>query len=465
MASRTRVRDVRATTAPSPAERREAGRALRHNVPRKSHATWTAPADRPDPIRLLEDSDQGRLPELLPIRYGRMRQSPFTFLRGAAAVMAADLASTPATGLRVQACGDCHIMNFGAFATPERNLIFDINDFDETLPAPWEWDLKRLTASIEVAGRSAQFKATARARAVRAAIRAYRERMAEYAAMAPLEVWYQHIDLEPLVQSIPDRMGRVQTQKEIAKARKRTMPAHLFPSLASRTGRTVRVQDEPPLLFHERAQRSRAYHKRAEDLFARYRQSLAAQYGVLFARFVLQDIAIKVVGIGSVGTLCAVALFLDAGGRPLFLQVKEARASVLEPYAGASRYATHGERVVVGQHLMQAASDIFLGWTAGLEPDRYFYIRQLRDMKIALPIEQTTDPVELEYFAQACGWALARAHARSGDPAGIAGYLGRGEAFDEALTSFAAAYADQTERDHAALVKAIKEGRLKAKTE
>src|SRR5262245_11185125 len=298
MASRTRVRNVRATTAPSPAERREAGRALRHNVPRKSHATWTAPADRPDPIRLLQDSDKGRLPELLPIRYGRMRQSPFTFLRGAAAVMAADLASTPATGLRVQACGDCHIMNFGAFETPERNLISDSNDFVETLPAPWEWDIKRLTASIEVAGRSAQFKATARARAVRAAIRAYRTHMAEYAAMVPLEIWYQHIDLEELVQRIPDRTGRAQTQKEIAKARKRTMPAHLFPSLAYRTGKTVRIQDEPPLLFHERAQRSRAYHKRAEDLFARYRQSLATQYGVLFERFVLHDIAIKVVGIG-----------------------------------------------------------------------------------------------------------------------------------------------------------------------
>jgi len=449
----------------SPPDRRSAGRALRDKVPRKNHASWIPPADRPDPIRLLEESSQGRIPELLPIRYGRMQTSPFTFLRGAAAVMASDLASTPATGLRVQACGDCHIMNFGAFATPERNLIFDINDFDETLPAPWEWDIKRLAASIEVAGRDFTFKATARERAVRAAIRSYREYMAEYATISPLAVWYQHIDLKTLVQRMPDRTGRKQTQKEIDKARKRNIHAHIFPSLIYRKGETVHIKDEPPLLFHDRAQRSKAYHKRAEELLIRYRQSLAAQYEVLFDRFVLHDIAIKVVGIGSVGTLCAVALFLDAGGTPLFLQLKEARASVLEPYAGASGYATHGERVVMGQRLMQAASDIFLGWTAGLEGDRYFYIRQLHDMKISLPIGRRTSPIELEYFAEACGWALARAHARTGDPVQIAGYLGTSDAFDEALMSFATAYADQTERDHAALLKAIKDGRIKANVE
>jgi uncharacterized protein (DUF2252 family) len=460
---RKSTREVRVTTVRSPAERREAGRALRDKISRKSHAIWQAPADRPDPILLLADSSKGRMPELLPIRYGRMLPSPFTFLRGAAAVMAADLAGTPTTGLRVQACGDCHILNFGAFATPERNLIFDINDFDETLPAPWEWDLKRLVTSVEVAGRAAGCKAASRAQAVRAAIGSYREHMAEYATMPALEVWYQHINLTALVQRMPDRKGRARTRKEIAKARKKSTPAHLFPSLAERSGETVGIKDEPPLLFHPRAQQSAAYRRRTADTFTRYRESLAAQYRVLFDRFEFRDLAVKVVGIGAVGTFCVVALFQDAEGAPLFLQLKEARASVLEPYAGASEYAMHGERVVVGQRLMQAASDIFLGWTAGLEPNRHFYIRQLRDIKISLPIEATSDPVELEYFAQACGWVLARAHARSGDPAIIAGYLGSSDAFDEAIMMFAAAYADQTERDHTALVNAVKAGRIKAK--
>src|SRR5215510_4259146 len=466
MPERKRAQDTRPMTVRSPAERLAAGRALRDKVPRRSHASWQAPADRPDPIHLLEDSSQGRLSELLPIRYGRMLASPFAFLRGAAAIMAWDLASTSATGLRVQACGDCHIMNFGAFATPERNLIFDINDFDETLSAPWEWDIKRLTTSVEVAGRSANLKAASCEQAVRAAIHSYREHMAEYATMPALEVWYQHIDLSSLVQRMPHGVGRKRTQKAIAKARQHNIPTHIFPSLAEHNGKTVRIKDEPPLLFHPRAQQSQYYHERVKDTFTRYRESLAAQYRALFDHFVFRDLVVKVVGIGAVGTLCAVALFQDEQGAPLFLQLKEARASVLEPYAGASGYATHGERVVVGQRLMQAASDIFLGWTAGLEPHRYFYIRQLRDMKISLPIgKKRSDPVDLEYFAQACGWALARAHARSGDPATIAGYLGSSEAFDEAVTTFAAAYADQTERDHTALVKAVKAGRIKAKVE
>src|SRR5215510_6531715 len=244
MPERKRAQDTRPMTVRSPAERLAAGRALRDKVPRRSHASWQAPADRPDPIRLLQDSDKGRLPELLPIRYGRMRQSPFTFLRGAAAVMAADLASTPATGLRVQACGDCHIMNFGAFATPERNLIFDINDFDETLPAPWEWDIKRLTTSVEVAGRAAGCKAAAREHAVRAAVRAYREHMAEYATLPALAVWYQHIDLTALVQRMPEGKDRKRTEKEIAAARQHPIPAHLFPSLAQGTGKPIRIKDE-----------------------------------------------------------------------------------------------------------------------------------------------------------------------------------------------------------------------------
>jgi uncharacterized protein (DUF2252 family) len=447
----------------SPDERLQAGRALREKVPRKSHGGWKPSDNRPDPIPLLRDSDKGRIPELLPIRYGRMSVDPFRFLRGAAAIMACDLAPTPATGIRVQACGDCHIMNFGAFATPERNLIFDVNDFDETLPSPWEWDIKRLTASIEVATRTENFKSQDRERAVRAAVSSYREQMAQYATMSPLEVWYQHIDLEPLITNIPQDVDRERTQKEIHKARKKTMPIHISPSL-TRNGEKTMIRDEPPLIYHMPAQLKAAYRKRTLAGLQRYRESLAPPYKVLFDRYEFVDIALKVVGIGSVGTYCEAALFTTGDGTWLILQVKEARASVLERYAGASTYATHGERVVVGQRLMQSASDIFLGWTTGIDPGRQFYVRQLRDMKIAMPVD-TRDAFDLVYFAKACGWAVALAHARSGDPAMITGYLGASDAFDDAITKFAADYADQTERDHDALAKAIKSGALPATIE
>jgi uncharacterized protein (DUF2252 family) len=447
----------------SPEERLQAGRAWREKVPRKSHAGWKPPDNRPDPIQVLRDSDKGRIPELLPIRYGRMSVDPFRFLRGAVAIMACDLAPTPATGIRVQACGDCHIMNFGAFATPERNLIFDVNDFDETLPAPWEWDIKRLTASIEVATRTANFKSQDRERAVRAAVSAYREQMAQYAMMPPLEVWYQRIDLESLVKNIPQNVDRERTQKEIQKARKKTMPIHVSPSLTRHSEQT-RIRDEPPLIYHLPAQLKAAYRKRTLAGLQHYRESLAPPYRVLFDRYRFQDIALKVVGIGSVGTYCEAAFFTAGEGSSLILQVKEARDSVLERYAGASAYATHGERVVVGQLLMQSASDIFLGWTAGMDPGRHFYIRQLRDMKIAMPVD-THDPSDLVYFAKACGWAVALAHARSGDPAMIAGYLGSSDAFDDAIIRFAANYADQTEGDYEALLKGVKAGQISARIE
>jgi uncharacterized protein (DUF2252 family) len=445
----------------SPAERIEAGRELRERVPRKSHLGWKAPARRPDPIGLLIDSSRGLIPALLPIRYGRMLKSPFAFFRGAAAVMASDLARTPITGVRVQACGDCHIMNFGAFATPERNLIFDINDFDETLPAPWEWDLKRLVASVELAGRSADFKSKDRERAVQAAARSYREHMAGYAGMRVLDVWYQRINFEPLVRKIPEHKDRELTSKEIDKARGNSVADHMFPTLVRRKGKRPLIKDHSPLLFHETGRQRTIYRRQVEHAFRRYRESLRAQYRVLFDRFEYCDMAIKVVGVGSVGTFCAVALFMAANNDPLFLQVKEARASVLERYAGPSSFATHGERVVVGQRLMQAAGDIFLGWTVGLERHRDFYIRQLRDMKVSMAVEMM-DAADLAYYAEACGWALALAHARSGDSAMIAGYLGSNDSFDEALTRFAEDYAEQTERDHAALQKAVKVGRIKA---
>ena len=439
------------------AERLKAGRALRKKVPRKDHASWTAPANRPDPIKLLIESDTGRIPSLLPIRYGRMRQSPFAFLRGAAALMAFDLAQTPTTRLRVQACGDCHIMNFGAFATPERNLIFDINDFDETLPAPWEWDLKRLIVSIEVAGRAAGTKSRHREHAVRAAVRSYREHLGEFATMPSLDVWYQQIDFQELLDKVPGPENRKRDQRTVEKARRDTVPTSLLPSVA---GASTKIKDHRPLIYHLPSQRTAAYRRQAASAFKRYRDSLAMSSRVLFDRFELLDVALKVVGIGSVGTFCEVALFRDAQAAPLFLQVKEARASVLEPYAGRSVFPTHGQRVVYGQRLMQAASDIFLGWMVGLQPGRHFYVRQLRDMKIAMPVDPK-DPADLAYFADACGWAVALAHGRSGDPATIAGYLGTSDAFDDAIVKFAREYADQTERDYEALLKAIKSGRIK----
>jgi uncharacterized protein (DUF2252 family) len=442
-------------------DRYAAGRGLRERTPRSAHAAWQGPANRLDPLALLHDADAHRLRELVPIRYGRMRQSPFTFFRGSAAVMAADLARTPVSGIRVQAGGDCHIMNFGAFATPERNIIFDINDFDETLPAPWEWDVKRLCASVEVAARAADFKRDYREEAVRSAVRSYRDHISKLSAIAPLEAWYEHIDLAAMVKRIPRSDERVAARREIAKARRQSIPSHLFPSLAHQVRGGARINDDPPLIYHPPARDRSAYRERVAHAFKGYRESLAPPYRVLLDRYELQDIAIKVVGVGSVGTFCAIALFTTADQEPLFLQVKEATASVLERHASASLFPNHGERVVMGQRLMQAASDLLLGWTAGLEPRRHFYIRQLRDIKVAMPLA-TAGHDDSKFFAEKCAQALARAHARSGDPAMIAGYLGAGEAFDDAIVKFAAAYADQTEQDHAALVKAIKAGRIKA---
>ncbi len=441
----------------SVAERLAAGRRLRDTVPRKSHASWQPSANRPDPIQLLVESDAGLISNLLPIRYGRMRQSPFAFLRGSAALMAFDLSDTPTTRLRVQACGDCHIMNFGAFASPERNLIFDINDFDETLPAPWEWDVKRLVASIEVAGRTAGTSSKHRERAVRSSVRSYREHLGEYATMPSLDLWYQRIDFQELIDRVPGPSNRKRDRRVAAQARRTTLPISLIPTTA---GENTKIKDHPPLIYHLPSQRTSAYRKRAASTFKRYRDSLVPSCRVLFDRFELLDVALKVVGIGSVGTFCEVALFKDAQAAPLFLQIKEARASVLEPYAGRSAFATHGQRVVNGQRLIQSGSDILLGWMVGLQRGRQFYVRQLRDMKIPMPVD-TNDPADLAYFAAACGWALALAHARTGDPAMIAGYLGSSDAFDDAIVKFAMGYADQTERDYAALLKAIKTGRIK----
>jgi uncharacterized protein (DUF2252 family) len=442
-------------------ERRAEGKALRDDVPRADHGKWKAHAGRRDPVEIVIESNAGRVPQLVPIRMGRMLQSPFTFFRGAASLMASDLAHTPVSGLRVQACGDAHLLNFGAFATPERNVIFDINDFDETLPAPWEWDLKRLAASVVVAGRHLGLSESDSARAANAAARSYREHMANYAFMHALELWYDHIDVGRLIQSAPAYRERI--EKRVKKARERTVAEHDFPKLAEERGAAPRIKEDPPLIFHppeDLAPRARTGYAEA---IAEYRDSLADHVRVLFDRFHFFDLAIKVVGVGSVGTMCLIGLFMAADDDPLFLQVKEAGASVLEPYAGKSGYPHHGERVVAGQRLIQSASDIFLGWTRDAN-GRHYYIRQLHDMKITAVIEDW-DPKTLRAYAEACAWTLARAHARSGDAARIAGYMGSSRVFDSAITEFAVDYADQNQRDYRAFAKAVRQGRVRAVVE
>jgi uncharacterized protein (DUF2252 family) len=434
---------------------------MRKTVPRSAHGAWEPAADRPDPIDLLIQSSQGRLPDLVPIRYGRMLKSPFTFLRGSASIMACDLAPTPATGIRVQACGDCHLMNFGVFASPERNLIFDINDFDETLPAPWEWDLKRLATSVYVAGRDINISEAECITAVQTCARSYRERMRSYSEMRALEVWYARIDVDTLINlaSSPDERKRRQQAAE--KARTRTGQA-LVQKLTTQVDGTRRILDNPPLIYH--LPQHDKFLAKITEYFRLYRASLQEDRRYLLDHYRLVDVAVKVVGVGSVGTRCAVALMEAGPDDYLVLQFKEARASVLEPYAGRSAYGNHGQRVVCGQRLMQSASDMFLGWSGGTRLGIDFYLRQLRDMKASVEIGAVSAD-ELIDYAEYCGWALARAHAKSGDAALISGYLGQNDSFDQAMARFAAAYAAQVERDHAAMVKAVKDGRLEAQVQ
>jgi len=437
-----------------------AGRALRARVPRASHAPWAPPPRRPDPIEFLKNADRGRLQDLLPIRYGRMRQSPFGFFRGAAALMAADLAATPATGIRVQACGDCHVANFGGFGSPERRLVFDINDFDETLPAPWEWDVKRLASSIVLAGRQSGLRERHCADAARAAVASYRQHMREYARMRALEAWYSRLSAEIFVEEAKTPAAKKRWKAAERKARSETAE-HVLPNITEIKNGRRRITDRPPLVYHPPGMA--AIGERVREMFHRYRLTLTEERRVILDRYRILDVARKVVGVGSVGTRCDVILLMAGPRDPLFLQVKEARASVLEPYAGESRYRNHGERVVTGQRMLQTASDIFLGWTSD-DSGRDYYFRQLRDMKMKITAEEISQQDWPEY-GELCAWALARAHARTGDAAGIAGYLGKNAAFDKAIAKFAAAYADQTERDHAALVKAIRAGRLPARSE
>ncbi|MFG3140320.1 DUF2252 domain-containing protein [Streptomyces sp. NPDC048211] len=454
---------------PTPDERAARGKAARRAVPRSSHAVFEPPAGRPDPLDILRAQSAARVPELVPIRYARMTESPFRFYRGAAAIMAADLAATPASGIRAQLCGDAHLLNFRLLASPERQLLFDINDFDETLPGPWEWDVKRLAASLVIAGRANGFSDRERAAVVLAAVRSYREWMIRFAGMRHLDVWYARTDADRLRSVATEQLrkrGRKQVDRAMAKARGRDS-LQAFDKLTEVVDGRRRIAADPPLLVPvadllpdiER----HAFEEQFRRLIDGYGQSLASDRRRLLSGFRLVDVARKVVGVGSVGTRCWIILLLGRdSGDPLFLQAKEADTSVLAPYAGASRYRNQGSRVVAGQRLMQAASDIFLGWERvdGIDGrPRDFYIRQLRDWKGIVQPELMV-PRGLGVFGEVCGATLARAHARSGDRIAIAAYLGRGEVFDRALQQFAESYADRNERDHQALVDAVGSGRL-----
>ena len=444
-------------------ERFAAGKRLRDRVPREEHGTWKPPRNRPGPVDLVIASNKGRIAELVPIRYGRMSVSAFTFYRGTALNMASDLAATPNTGVRTHLCGDCHLMNFGAFATPERRMIFDINDFDETLHGPWEWDLKRLAASFVLAARSNGFSAADQRSAAMACARSYRERIRAYAKMAALDVWYARIDKKALLASLSDPDTVARLRKRLAKEQAHTVVETDFPKLVEGRGGKFVIKDNPPLIYHHQTINLESERDNILTTLSRYRISLQDDRKVLFDRYRVVDFAVKVVGVGSVGTFCAILLMMAEDDDPLLLQVKEARASVLEPYVGRSVYANHGQRVVVGQRLMQSASDIFLGWAEG-KRGRHFYVRQLRDMKMK-PLVEIFNPATMLDYGALCGWTLARAHARSGDPAMIAGYAGKSEALDEAIARFSMSYADQAERDHAAFMNAIRKGRIEAQME
>ncbi len=436
------------------------GRALRQAVPRRQHATWSSSMRRVDPLEALLATNRHRLPRLLPLRFGRMSQSPFTYLRGAAASMAADVARTPLTGLQVQACGDCHLGNFGAFASPERRVLFDINDFDETYPAGWEYDVKRLAVSFVLLARTHGYgKATAK-EVTRTVLRSYRSHLHALAGLSPLDRWYALIDSEILIRTAPDEATRRRRIKFERRARARTGES-LVGGLVERKDGGVQFRSQPPVIT--RLERGSKLEVSFRTALERYPSSMAEDRRFLLSRYRLIDIAFKVVGVGSVGTRCAVALYEAEAGNHLVLQVKEACPSVLAPYAGKSAFEHEGQRVVVGQRLMQCASDIFLGWASDDDGHDY-YVRQLRDMKTSVPVEALRDQV-LFNFAEMCGWALARAHAKAGDALRLAGYVGTSERLDDAVTSFANEYANQCERDYEVFMRAIRAGKIATETE
>jgi uncharacterized protein (DUF2252 family) len=457
-------------------EREARGRAARTSAPRSAHAHWEPAPDRRDPVALLEEQSAGRVPELVPVRYGRMLVSPFTFYRGAALIMAADLASTPRSGIEVQLCGDAHLSNFGGFATPERRMIFDINDFDETLPGPWEWDLKRLAVSFEVMGRERGFRPGDRRAIVLTGVREYRERMRRAAGLGTMEVWYDQLESDELLRLIRQTGGKQRAakaeqrraQRNIAQARTRDS-ARVFAKRTEEAGGEPRIVAQEPLItpveeLVEAGSEWEHFDEVMRGLLQDYRQTLGGQHHPI-EEFRYVHAARKVVGVGSVGTRCFIVLMLGRDDDdPLFIQVKEAQSSVLERFAGRSAYDNHGERVVAGQRLMQAASDIFLGWITARGLDgrvRDFYVRQFQDWKGSADTENMMVP-GATFYAQICGATLARAHARYGDRIALASYLGGADNFDNAIADFAVAYADQNERDYSAFSTAVKSGRLQA---
>jgi uncharacterized protein (DUF2252 family) len=446
-------------------ERTAKGKALRDVAARNAQMEWKPPANRADPVDLLIENSKGRLEELLPIRYGRMMVSPFTFYRGAAAILAYDLSHTPSTGLTLVADGDCHLLNFGGFATAERKLIFDINDFDEVSIAPWEWDVKRLAASFVVAGRANGFAAADCQEAAWLAAQGYRQRMAEYAGMPTLQAWNDVFDFGEIIESMADKDMKRFYMKKLSGATEQSAREKEFAKLTFTAGDTPRIVDQPPLVFHYGDQRDKEFFQIAVASLKEYKKNLNLGMNLLLDRFAVVDVAYKVVGVGSVGTACGIILLMSGKGDPLFLQFKQARQSVLEPYCGAGPFEHAGQRVVVGQRAMQAAGDMFLGWTTGRgEMKRYFYLRQLSDAKIK-PIIEIMKPINLKNYAGLCGKVLARAHARTGDPAVLTGYMGKSTAFEDALADFSVAYADQNQRDHAALVAAVRKGKIEAHME
>ncbi|MGI9644921.1 MAG: DUF2252 domain-containing protein [Ilumatobacteraceae bacterium] len=448
----------------SPKERKADGKARRQDVPRSSHGDWSPAADRPDPVDVITSQDADRVQPLVPIRHGRMAVSPFTFYRGAAKIMAGDLASTTSSGLDAQLCGDAHLANFGSYASPDRRQVFDVNDFDETLPGPWEWDLKRLATSFVLAGRDNGFDKKAITAVTTKSAAGYRQAMAKFAGQRTLDVWYSQATLADIAAALPKKKDKKWLSKDAAKARsKDSLKARS--KLAENVGGTYRIKSQAPLLL---PLRDLAKSMDPDELRAQvtgslesYRNTLADNRRVLFDRFELVDIALKVVGVGSVGTRCMIVLFQGRDqDDPLFLQVKEAEASVLEDHLPKSTYEEHGERVVRGQRLMQASSDIFLGWETVPEKHHYYW-RQFHDMKGSADVASMNER-RMENYAHVCGSTLAHAHARSGDAIAIAGYLGSGDSFDTAVTEFAFTYADQNDRDYAAFTAAIDNGQIEA---
>jgi uncharacterized protein (DUF2252 family) len=444
-------------------ERYKAGKLMRQLCARESHGVWKPPQKRPNPIDLLEfqNQSQGRLQHLIPMRYGRMMQSPFAFFRGSALIMASDLAPSQRSDLLVQLCGDCHLSNFGISATPERNIIFDVNDFDETLPGPFEWDLKRLAASFVVAARNGGFSDAVGERCVRALSTTYRVDMDQFAQMNTLELWYQKVHWDDLVALIKSKGAKQLAIMSLSKLKEKRSHAGAFAKFTEVKDGVLRIRDDPPTIYHTDA----ATHDAIKQILMEYAHSLWKSRQCLLEKYRFVDIAAKVVGVGSVGTAAAVLLMQGPGNSEdfIFLQAKQANQSVLEKYLGYSEYEHCGERVVNGQRLLQSVADMFLGWATG-PTKRQYYIRQLMDVKASVPVEQL-DAQTLEQYAIVCAMALARGHARSGDPARLSGYLGKSECFDEALVKFSISYADQNERDYQLLLKAVIAGKIKVSEE